>query len=1136
MPPPKKKKKGSADADEHRTRAVEALNAAKIAADAKEKVEGNMVCRARHRGRERAARRCRVEGSGSAAECLGEGFLSRLVGNGQCSEPCSIVRRAGFGSYTYVCAHVTGLRGVMEITLHQHPHLLGEFVPEFRALGMSQEVPVRRWSITAIASIATAHAEYLLSAIEHVMMMLDDGAKEVRKQAVISSIALLTRSLAAMRLPKQSQQQPQQRDRQKTGGQRDPIQANGQVDPTILWSALQGLVRRVCALSTADETPDSVRLHAIKFVEQSTLACVRVHSPSDPAPGAVSLPGEPSMPWLTPEEQSSVTSEAMVLFRRLLPLLPKHTLSGPAFIVLMNTLTMVAISREVLYVEVANAFLELAATFGTSLWPAEGDVEKASNYHAVVSAIGNLIKNCWNEAALSMREKLAGALRNRFRAVDQANQAVRYAEKMAAKEVKQSKKRGRQPGGESEVEPADEKRQKMEQGEGGAAAAGETQEEAEEAEAEKDVLIQQNLAVLTALVKRNDANALKGFVQTMELGLLTDIVMLNLNNLPPEPPASEPSVSPMAGGITIEPGVPKPKFGARMHAERAIASKPPPGLKALELSDEERTKMRKDALERMIRGSTASPSTVAEAVSVDLLVHVVDTAPQGDQSEKYLLQHLFQDWNNRNGHKICVALLYRRFIRCSSSLRHGGDGGEVEESDAGADVENGYTSLLLRLLCGLKDSLPSSDRAIQSLIKEAPSVSASAVQFLGASCQGEWSTLILSTLRDIVMSNAAVRRQALRCILVGAVSKDDEVRGKGVRLVANRLMPVDDLAEEILAFARDALAAATRTDDVPEMKDAGVDMGSTSVFPLFLALSTKMHDLLHELSAAYALASPQQRQIVHVNLPGLVRAVGANSDVLQSVIAAPPKGAETFSLQCLHAAVDAAKQANEEIPRALVVSAQALHVAMDHDGRAVIPVLSAMSPEDALECLPKLVALQEAQWKSALVKLLQVAPAERILVALHELEPSRDGTPLKKIIEAITACLSMQNVYTSETIALAIDRIVELDPLPLLFMRTLIQCVSAHPGLASFARGVLMKLVNRQVWNMSPKVWKGFLHSLKQLSPGSFEVIQQLPVEMLDDVMKAAPELMKPFTEYMSAPARRVAVSREFLVKIGLEA
>ena len=88
MPPPKKKKKGSADADEHRTRAVEALNAAKIAADAKEKVEGNMVCRARHRRRERAARRCRVEGSGSAAECLGEGFLSRLVGNGQCSEPC----------------------------------------------------------------------------------------------------------------------------------------------------------------------------------------------------------------------------------------------------------------------------------------------------------------------------------------------------------------------------------------------------------------------------------------------------------------------------------------------------------------------------------------------------------------------------------------------------------------------------------------------------------------------------------------------------------------------------------------------------------------------------------------------------------------------------------------------------------------------------------------------------------------------------------------------------------------------------------------------------------------------------------------------------------------------------------------
>ena len=415
----------------------------------------------------------------------------------------------------------------------------------------------------------------------------------------------------------------------------------------------------------------------------------------------------------------------------------------------------------------------------------------------------------------------------------------------------------------------------------------------------------------------------------------------------------------------------------------------------------------------------------------------------------------------------------------------------------------------------------------------------SAVQFLSASCEGEWSTLILSTLRDVVMSSASVRRQALRGILVGAASKDEEVRGKAVRLVANRLMPLEDLREEILAFAREALAASTRAAGAPgpdAVRDAGVEAGSTAVFPLFLALCTKKQELLREMAGAYALASAQQRQVVHVNLPGLVRAMGAGSAVLESVVAAPPAGAETFSLQCLHAAVDAARQAGEEIPRGLVASAQALQAAMGGDGRAVIPVLTAMPPAEALACLPRLVTLLEAQWKAALAKLLQVAPAERVLVALHDLDASRDGVPLKKIIEAITACLSMQSVYTSEKIALAIDRIVEADPLPLLFMRTLIQCVSAHPGLASFARGILVKLVNRQVWKMSPKVWKGFLHSLKQLSPGSFEVIQQLPAEALDDVIKSAPELLKPFAEYMSAPARRVAVSHEFLVKIGLEA
>ncbi len=71
---------------------------------------------------------------------------------------------------------------------------------------------------------------------------------------------------------------------------------------------------------------------------------------------------------------------------------------------------------------------------------------------------------------------------------------------------------------------------------------------------------------------------------------------------------------------------------------------------------------------------------------------------------------------------------------------------------------------------------------------------------------------------------------------------------------------------------------------------------------------------------------------------------------------------------------------------------------------------------------------------------------------------------------------------------------------------------------------------------MSPKVWQGFLHSLKQLAPGSFEVIQQLPVDKLDDIIKSAPDLMKAFSEFMSVPSRKVAVPKEFLVKIGLEA
>ena len=1080
-----------------------------------------------------------------------------------------------------VCVCYTGLRAVLEITLHQAPELLDEFMEEFLALSMAPERQVRRWSAVAAASIGSSEraVAHLPRALEHVTALLQDNAKEVQKQAAISSLALVQRSLVVLREEGEDGGgggTTTNRRKRKKGG----------IDKEALWNLTHTLISRAYAMTADDSTPGTVRLHLIKLVEQAALAST--------APST-------AMPWLSPDQREALAAESMMAIRQILPLLSLNAVSGPVSIVLMNALTNIARSREELYVDIATAFVDLAAKVGANANEAErdGDVQVASANHTIVGAMVQLIK-CSSDSTSSVRDELVALLTEFFDAGDQADAAVRHAEKMAAKDSREgSRKRDRRS--EEDDMGADEEAEKRRRRDGDVGdVPGVDEGPLDPEDEEREVIVQQNKAVVTALVKRNDMRALNSFVQNMQPEILAELVIHNLQFLPSTMPPSyvdEPKSAP----VKVEPGVPTPLGGAPSSGPPQHAGgvrprdprvgKPVPKLAPLPMSEDDKAHMRSAAQERIIQasaaGSPAAPDSESESESVHLLARLVEMAPRDDNAEAKLLEHLFQDWKERDGHRIAIALLYRRFAisitapsAAQAKAERGNGDEDMEDGDAAgnhllAGQFEEYSKLLMRLLSGLKENLPWNDRALQILLKEAPLVSASAVAFLGASCAGKWSTLMLSTLRDIVTSAPSVRDEALRAILEAATSSEEEARKKAVRLVANILMPMENLQQLIVDFARDALTAVTssaESKDIGEVAetaterdtiasdDAGgqtaVDAdaaggggagnearpepmkkkkGDTSAFDLFLALCTKQHALLRELARAYAVATPQQRQVVHVQLPGLIRAVSAESEVLHKVIAAPPEGAEAFALQALHAAAEACKEGEKPIPSALVVAARSLYTHMKNDGRALIPVLSAMSPADALASLPKLVVLQQAQWKSALTKLLQIVPKEDILVGLHSLETARDGVPLKKAIEAISECLNLQQMFTSEAIAVAIEKMVAMDPLPLLFMRTLIQCVNFHPGLKTFARGILAKLVRRQVWTMSPQVWKGFVHSLKQLSPGSFEVIQQLPVEKLDDVIKSAPELVKPFSEFMSAPARRVAVSRAFLAKIGLE-
>lgn len=86
-----------------------------------------------------------------------------------------------------------------------------------------------------------------------------------------------------------------------------------------------------------------------------------------------------------------------------------------------------------------------------------------------------------------------------------------------------------------------------------------------------------------------------------------------------------------------------------------------------------------------------------------------------------------------------------------------------------------------------------------------------------------------------------------------------------------------------------------------------------------------------------------------------------------------------------------------------------------------------------------------------------LSPAE-LMIALHQLD-IEDGALIKQVIAATKLLFSYKNIYNKNVLAIVLQQLVELHPIPPLFMRTVIQSVVNSPELARFTIGILSRLV-----------------------------------------------------------------------------
>ncbi|KAG5251072.1 symplekin [Salix suchowensis] len=590
----------------------------------------------------------------------------------------------------------------------------------------------------------------------------------------------------------------------------------------------------------------------------------------------------------------------------------------------------------------------------------------------------------------------------------------------------------------------------------------------------------------------------------------------------------------------------------------------------IELTEEQQNTVRRLAVERVIESYKHLSGTECIQTRMALLARLVAQINADDDIVVILRKHVLVDYQQHKGHEVVLHFLYH--LHSLTILD------SVGSASYAAVL---YEKFLLVVAKSLLDAFPASDKSFSKLLGEVPFLPESAFKLLDDLCQcdifdshgkevhdGERVTQGLGAVWSLILGRPNNRLAFLDIALKCAVHSQDDIRSKAIRLVANKLYQLNYISQNIEQFATNMLLSAVeqRASDINPSQSVSTDQlfsslrdgncendsmkgaqplvqsVSTMSFPevqrhisLFFALCTKNPSLLQTVFDIYGQAPKTVKQAVHRHIPVLIRALGSSYSELLRIISDPPEGCENLLMLVLQILTQ------ETTPSAnLITTVKHLYETKLEDATILIPILSSLSKNEVLPIFPRLVGLPIEKFQMALAHILQgsahtgpaLTPAE-VLVAIHDISPNKDGLPLKKITDACSACFEQRTVFTQQVLAKALNQMVDQTPLPLLFMRTVIQAIDAFPSLVDFVMEILSKLVSRQVWKM-PKLWVGFLKCVSQTRPHSFHVLLQLPPSQLESALSKHANLRGPLATYANQANTKTSLPRSTLAILGL--
>lgn len=186
--------------------------------------------------------------------------------------------------------------------------------------------------------------------------------------------------------------------------------------------------------------------------------------------------------------------------------------------------------------------------------------------------------------------------------------------------------------------------------------------------------------------------------------------------------------------------------------------------------------------------------------------------------------------------------------------------------------------------------------------------------------------------------------------------------------------------------------------------------------------------------------------------------------------------------------------------------------------------------------VPLLARLPIKEFSAAVLALIarprldeSIEPSE-VLVALNRAKMSEQGVKLVQLRSALDHCLRrLSEVFDREALAGALNKMVQLPSLPMLFMRMVLLSVVRERSLCAFVLGTLLtsSVVIDKIMNQKNQ-WRGYLMLMAQTVPWSYKHLLELPTQVMKSVLKESSQ------EYVTK-FRRFVESSECDIRIPAE-